>query len=266
VSRFRILEWGAGDLPPLVCLHDARGHARRLERLARMVDRHRRVVAYDLRGHGRSPWSGPHTIHQHSLDLAEVLDAAGVEHATLLGEGFGARVALHHTATHGERVTGLVLLDPPLAPDPDLMLDLAEAERRAPAFPSADAALATWAGYTGLEHAPRFLLEEDVAEHLVVDQDGRLRFRYSRDAAAAAFDAMAEPAGSLKEIVCPVLIVRGERSPLLSAAEVERAALELRRCRVATVPGGHALLWDALAEAGAHVKGFVVTRSRASRR
>src|SRR5581483_9976531 len=132
VSRFRILEWGAGDLPPLVCLHRARGHARRFERLARMVDRHRRVIAYDLRGHGRSPWSGPHTIHQHSLDLAEVLDAAGVDHATLVGDGFGCRVALHHTAAHGERVTGLVLLDPPLRPDPERMLALAAAERSAP--------------------------------------------------------------------------------------------------------------------------------------
>jgi lipase len=264
VSRFRILEWGAADLPPLICLHRARGHARRFERLARMVDRHRRVIAYDLRGHGRSPWSGPHTIHQHSLDLAEVLDAAGVEHATLVGDGFGCRVALHHTAAHGERVTGLVLLDPPLRPDPERMLALAAAERSAPAFASADAALESWAGYAGLEHVPRFLLEEDVAEHLVVDQDGRLRFRHSNAAAAAALEAMAEPAGSLKEIVCPVLIVRGERSEVLSPADVERALLELRRCRVATVPGGHAPLWDALAEAGAHVKGFVASsRSRA---
>lgn len=263
VSRFRILQWGAGDLPPLVCLHRAGGHARRFERLARMVDGHRHVIAYDLRGHGRSPWSGPHTIHQHSLDLGEVLDTAGIEHATLVGDGFGCRVALRHTAAHGERITGLVLLEPPLYPDPDLVLARAADERAAPAFASADEALATWAGYAGLEHTPHFLLEEDVAEHLVVDQDGRLRFRYSHEAAAAALEEAAEPAGSLKEIVCPVLIVRGERSELLSAADVERASLELRRCRVATVPGGHAPLWDALAEAGAHVKGFVVTRSRA---
>jgi lipase len=263
VSRFRSLQWGAGDLPPLVCLHRARAHARRFERLARMVDDERRVIAYDLRGHGRSPWSGPHTVHQHSRDLDEVIDAAGVEQATLLGDGFGCRVALHHTATHGERVTGLVLVDPPLAPDPERMLALAAAERPAPSFASADAALATWAGYAGLVHTPRFLLEEDVAEHLVVDQDGRLRFRYSGDVAAAALETMAEPAGSLKEIVCPVLIVRGERSEHLSTADVERAVAELRRCRVATVPGGHAPLFDALAETGAHVKSFVATRSRA---
>ena len=55
------------------------------------------------------------------------------------------------------------------------------------------------------DHTPRALIEEDVAEHLVVDQDGRLRFRYSHDAAAAALEAMAEPAEGLKEVVCPVL-------------------------------------------------------------
>jgi lipase len=263
VSRFHILVWGAGDLPPLVCVHRARAHARRFERLARTLTDRRRVVAYDLRGHGRSPWSGPHTLHQHSLDLGEVLDAAGVEQATLLGDGFGCRVALQYTAAHGDRVTSLILLDPPLAPPPDRVHALARAERGGRVFASADAALATWPGYAGLEHTPGFLLEEDVAEHLVVDQDGRLRFRYSHDAAAAALEAIAEPVGSLKEIVCPVLIVRGDRSELLSAADVERAATELRRCRVAVVPGGHVPLWDAFAEAGAHVKGFVAAPSRA---
>ncbi len=263
MSRFHILAWGADDLPPVVCVHRARAHARRFERLARMLSGHRRVIAYDLRGHGRSPWSGPHSIPQHALDLAEVLDAADIDQAMLVGDGFGCRVALEYTAGHGERVTGLALLDPPLSPPPDRILALAEAERAGGVFVSADAAIDGWPGYAGRLHTPRVLVEEDVAEHLVVDNDGRLRFRYSHAAAAAALESLAEPVGSLKEIVCPVLIVRGDRSDLLSAADAERAAAELRRCRVEVVPGGHVPLWDALAETGAHVKSFVAARTRA---
>ncbi|HKV68170.1 MAG TPA: alpha/beta hydrolase [Gaiellales bacterium] len=264
MSRFHILVWGAGDLPPVVCLHRARGHARRFERVARMITDERRVIAYDLRGHGRSPWSGPHTLAQHAADLEEVLESVGAGQVVLLGDGFGSRVALEYTAVHGGRVTALALLDPPLRPHPEHMRELAATERRSKIYANADAAIAEWPGYAGLHHTPRALIEEDVAEHLVVDQDGRLRFRYSHDAAAAALEVMAEPAEGLKEIVCPVLIVRGEISDMLTVADTEWAAGELRRCRLEVVPGGHVPLWDALAESGALVRSFVAAqRARA---
>jgi len=263
VSRFHILVWGSGDLPPVVCVHRARAHARRFERLARMLAGRRRVIAYDLRGHGRSPWSGPHTLHQHTLDLDEVLEAAGVDQTALIGDGFGSRVALEYAAAHGERITALSLLDPPLWPRLEQVLALAGSERHGQVFTSADAAIASWPGYAGLHHTPRALVEEDVAEHLVVDQDGRLRFRYSHDAAAAALEALGAPVENLKEVVCPVLLVRGDRSDLLTAADAELAAAELRRCRVEVVPGGHVPLWDALAETGALVKDFMSARTRA---
>ena len=32
MTAFRILRWGSDDLPPVTCLHDTRGHARRFER------------------------------------------------------------------------------------------------------------------------------------------------------------------------------------------------------------------------------------------
>lgn len=257
--------WGQGDLPPVVCLHRARAHARRFERLGRMLIGQRRVIAYDLRGHGRSPWSGPHTVAQHTADLDEVLEAVNVEQTALIGDGFGCRIALEYAARHGGRVTMLALLDPPLRPPPERMLALAEVEREGQVFTSADAAIAEWPGFAGLEHTPRVLLEEDLAEHLVGDHDGRLRFRYSHDAAAAALAALAEPVGAdLKEVVCPVLLVRGDRSRVFTAADAERAATELRRSRVEVVPGGHTPLWDALAETGALVKDFVSTPSRAS--
>jgi lipase len=256
--------WGQGDLPPVVCVHRVRAHARRFERLGRMLIGQRRVIAYDLRGHGRSPWSGPHTVAQHTADLDEVLEASNVEQTALIGDGFGCRIALEYAAGHGGRVTALALLDPPLRPQPQRMLALAEVEREGQVFTSADAAIAEWPGFAGLEHTPRVLLEEDLAEHLVADHDGRLRFRYSHDAAAAALAALAEPvAADLKEVVCPVLLVRGDRSHLCTAADAERAAAELRRCRVEVVPGGHTPLWDALAETGAVVKDFVSTPSRA---
>src|SRR6476659_103257 len=115
MTAFRILRWGSDELPPVVCLHDVRGHARRFERLARMLEPGRLAVAYDLRGHGRSPWSGPQTIEQHGDDLDEVLDECGIDQTGLIGEGYGARVAIEFAVRQQERVNSLTLLEPPLA-------------------------------------------------------------------------------------------------------------------------------------------------------
>ena len=193
MTAFRILRWGSDELPPAVCLHDVRGHARRFERVARMLERGRLVVAYDLRGHGRSPWSGPHTIEQHADDLHEVLDACGIDQAGLIGDGFGARVAIAYAVRNQERINSLTLLEPPLAPSPEAMREAARVERDGGGYAGVDEAIDRRRQEDGLLHTPRGLLEEEMAEHLVADDDGRYRYRYSREAAAAALEAAAHP-------------------------------------------------------------------------
>jgi lipase len=261
-TGFHILTWGSEEHPPIVCLHAERGHARRFERLARMLRDRMRVVAYDLRGHGRSPWSGDQSPAAHAADLGEVMTACGIDQAAILGDSFGARVAIEFAAAHGDRATALVLLDPPLYPRFPTPEEV-EAQSQTGAFASVDEAIECIRSEAGLAHTPRALLEEEMAEHLVADEDGRFRLRYSRQAAAAAMDGLVFNPPRLKEIVCPTLIVRAEQSRALTEQEVERAGAELRRCRVAVVPGSHAVLWDSLAETGALVRDFVTERIRA---
>ena len=262
-TAFRILTWGSDDHAPIVCLHAERGHARRFERLARMLRDRMWVVAYDLRGHGRSPWSGDQTLPAHADDLAEVMDACGIGQSTILGDSFGARVALEFAAAHGDRVTALVLLDPPLFALYPTIEELENARPPAATFTGVDDAIERVRAEAGLVHTPRALLEEEMAEHLVADEDGRFRLRYSREAAARAAEGLFQSPPKLKEIVCPTLIIRAADSPTLGADGAARAAAELRRCRLAVVPGSHAVLWDALAETGALVRDFVTERIRA---
>ena len=77
-----------------------------------VLARHYRVLAVDLLGHGRS--SRPHDAERYRmeevlLDLLEVLDAVGVEHARWVGYSMGGRVALAGAILHPGRVAGLVL-------------------------------------------------------------------------------------------------------------------------------------------------------------
>lgn len=94
--------WGA-------CVYTFRRAAPALARAGR------RVLAFDLRGHGLSDkpvGKGKYTINAMCDDLRDVMDAAGVERADLLGHSLGGGVALHFSLAHPERIRRLVLAAP----------------------------------------------------------------------------------------------------------------------------------------------------------
>jgi pimeloyl-ACP methyl ester carboxylesterase len=187
-----------------------------------------------------------------------VLDACGIEFTGLIGEGLGARIAVAAARRQTARINSITLLDPPLWPDREVMEEAAGEEAMGGRYASIDEAIERRRALEGLIHTPRALLEEEMAEHLVSDDEGGFRYRYSRAAAQGAFQLMAAAEDGLSEVACPTLLIRGESSRLFSEADLERAEEELRRVRVEIVPGGHAVLWDALAEASAHVRSFLV--------
>lgn len=77
--------------------------------LARRLAQRRRVLLWDLPGHGVSqPRPQPFTMAACVDAFAAVMDAAGVDRATLLGFSFGGVVAQLYAARHPEREDGLV--------------------------------------------------------------------------------------------------------------------------------------------------------------
>lgn len=88
-------------------------------RYAHVIDALRRarfsVVAYDQRGHGRSPGARGALPHPDTLltDLADVIDAASVHGKLLLfGHSMGGAVAARFVAESRRKVDGLVLSSP----------------------------------------------------------------------------------------------------------------------------------------------------------
>lgn len=72
-----------------------------------------RVLTADLRGHGESDATfGSYEIADHAADIAAILDAAGVERATIAANSMSAASALVFAERHPERVRGLLLLGP----------------------------------------------------------------------------------------------------------------------------------------------------------
>ena len=247
-------EWGEPGAPPVLCLHGVMAHGERFRRLAEehLASRFR-VLAPDLRGHGRSGWEPPWTIAQHVEDLRETLEAAGVERATVVGHSFGGRLALELTAAGvAERS---VLLDPAVWVPPAIALDRAEQHRPDRSFATEDEARAERASLSPL--APAELIDEEFDRHLTRGEDGRLRFRYSQSAVIAAYGELSQQPPAWELLQVPTLLVVGADTDVTVPAVVDALRAELGSLEVVTVPGRHVVLWDAYDETSAAIVQFL---------
>lgn len=227
---------------PLVCLHGLSGHGRRHVRLAERLPG-RRLICPDLRGHGRSPAEPPWSTEQHAADVLESVD---VEHADWLAFSYGTRIAAAAAARAPERFRRLVLLDPALSLPAAECLDYAREQCADESWADAEEFVATVLDGGMLFHTPRELLEEEAREHLERGPDGRLRERYVRAMAVAAWSEMARPAPPLPGV--PTLVVLGERSWIRPHVEGTETV---------TVPGGHSVLWESLDATADAVRAFL---------
>lgn len=252
--RLHVREWGDPAAPPVLCLHGVQAFGGRFRRLAEeRLSASFHVLAPDLRGHGLSAWEEPWTIEAH---LADVLEAAG-ERAAWVGHSFGGRLVAELMAKRPELVERAILLDPALTVPPDYARALAHQElAEDESFASLDEVVElTLAGLI----APRSdALEIEIRDHLARGDDGRYRFRYSREAVAAGYLAVAAPPPPWERARRPTLLVAGETSKLVSVGEVEvyrRALGEL--LEMVVVPGGHSVLWDAFDETADAIERFL---------
>jgi len=230
-------------------------HGGRFRRLAEERLGQFHVLAPDLRGHGRSGWEGPWTLDTHLGDLVETFPDA----AAWIGHSFGGRLVLELAAERPELVQRAVLLDPARLVPPDYAQLLAEQELAADiAFESPESAIeAAAADFPG---TPREIIEEEVRAHLERQDDGRWRWRYSREAVAAGFVEVGRQPPSFERLRVPTLVVAGVESKFVSVGEAElfRRALG-DRFELAVVPGGHRVLWDAFGETAGAVERFLTS-------
>jgi lipase len=250
-------EWGAADAPALVCLHGVAGHGGRFRKLAeeRLAGRFR-VLAPDLRGHGRSEYEPPWSLEAHLEDLAETLERLEARPRAWLGHSFGGRLVLEATARGF--VEQAILLDPAIWIPPPIALERAEGARVDESFATVEEAISRRVAASGLHHTPRELLEEEMAEHLVASHEGRLRYRFCPSAVVAAFGEMARPVPAFEALRVPTLLVRG-----LASETVPDVFVEVYRdgigdlLELVDVPGGHTVFWDAFDETADAIDSFL---------
>ena len=240
----RVWEW-PGDPPATLLLHGIGNYARYWDFFADAVAGRLRLLAPDARGHGESgrPADG-YAPDEFVADALAVLDALGIDRALVVGHSMGGTHAIRLASAHPERVERLVVVDAgpePMAEGADRArrLSLDRQER----FEYADDALAylrrTSPGYSEEVYANRmrWLFREDA---------GDVVWRSSREALASIMSgAQREDLwDALRAIRCPVLLVRGTRSNVLSTDVAQRMTETLADGRLLELDAGHNVALD----------------------
>lgn len=96
---------------PLIVLHGLMGNADNWRAHARQWEAQRRVVAIDLRNHGRSPHADDMQYAHLAADVLHTLSTLGIEHFDLLGHSMGGKTAMSMAVIAPERVRRLIVAD-----------------------------------------------------------------------------------------------------------------------------------------------------------
>jgi lipase len=245
-------EWGDPRGEPLVCLHGVTGYAGVYQRLAEERWSKRRVLAFDLRGHGRSGWEPPWTFATHVADLAETSEALGLSTADWVGHSFGGRLVLELAAAHPQLVRRAALLDPAIQLLPHVALDAANFELREPVYASAEDYVEE--RLVVYPDSPRAAIEHEAAQHLEQQRDGSVRRRTCQAAAVSIYGELASDPPAPSTLAAETLLLYAPAYGLVHAEQVEtyRVALD-DRLRVVEVPGMHMVQWDAFEEVASAV-------------
>lgn len=237
---------------PVLCLHGFTRNASDFEDLAPLIAATgRRVVAIDMRGRGRSdrdPKAKNYQPKIYARDVIGFLAALGIPRAVFLGTSMGGIITMAVALLRPRVIGAAVLNDVGPQIDPAGLQRIQSYAGRQPAVHSwKDAAeycratyQSAWPGY-GSEDWERLARRtfRDGPDGPLLDYDPAIATAPGGKTKTSSLIAWFAFRRLLKRV--PTLLIRGERSDILSAGIAERMRRRAPTLQVAVVPGvGHA--------------------------
>jgi pimeloyl-ACP methyl ester carboxylesterase len=240
------VEWGDDErAPPVVCVHGLTRNGRDFDRLAAVLAPDRKVVCPDIVGRGRSAWLADpagYSYAQYCADMTALIARLGCEAVDWVGTSMGGLIGMMLAAQPNTPIRRLVLNDVgPFVPR-QAIRRLADYVGKDPLF----SRLAGLEAYLRQIHAPFGALDDAAWMHLALHghrrlPDGRYGLAYD-PAIGRGFQVAADQDIDLwpiwEKVRCPVLLLRGADSDILSPDTARRMTGKAELAEIAGV--GHA--------------------------
>jgi pimeloyl-ACP methyl ester carboxylesterase len=240
---------GSADKPPLLCLPGLTRNARDFAELAERFSPRFRVLALEFRGRGGSeydPMPARYVPPTYAQDVIELLDGLAIPQAIFIGTSLGGLVTMLMAVMAPRHIAGAILND--IGPEiNDVGVDRIKGYvglgQRFKSWDEAGEAVArnvqAFENYTHddwVRMAKRNCREEN--GEIVFDYDQAIAQPFSSTSPAPQFDMWPLFTALAQK---PLLVIRGAKSDLLSAAAVEKMQAAAPKMKLAVVPGvGHA--------------------------
>ena len=241
---------GDSGKPPILCLHGLTRNSRDFADFAERYSPRFRVLALDFRGRGASDYD-PLPMRYNPLtyagDVVELLDNLSVPQAIFLGTSLGGLVTMTMAAVARDRIAATILNDVGPDVDPSGIERILTYVGKDVRFSSWDQAGDTIASNYGASF-DRYTHEDWVkmAKRNCREENGEIRFDYDMAIAEPFKTAGPTPNVDLWPLFAalgqkPLLVVRGAKSDLLTAATTDKMRQIVRDVKIAVVDGvGHA--------------------------
>ncbi len=119
-ARIETLAWGTRGKPGLMFFHGYGANADWWDFIAPSFAQDYRVAAISWSGMGRSDWREAYTTDGFLREALAAMEALGLNDGPVkpivVGHSFGSRLAAFLGERHGERLKGVVIVDPPIFP------------------------------------------------------------------------------------------------------------------------------------------------------
>lgn len=246
--RVAYTQWGRDDAPAVLCVHGLTRNGRDFDPLALALADRRRIACPDVVGRGKSAWLPVPALYgypQYCADMAALIARMGVDQVDWVGTSMGGLIGMTLAAQPNNPIRRLVINDVgPLISKVGLQR-IADYVGKDPVFEDV-AAVEAYLRFTlmGLGRLTdgqwRHLAEHSARQR----PDGLLGLAYD-PGIADAFKAQPMQDVDLwalwDRVTCPVLVLRGAESDLLTAETAEEMTRRGPGARIIEIPHtGHA--------------------------
>jgi acyl transferase domain-containing protein/acyl-CoA synthetase (AMP-forming)/AMP-acid ligase II/pimeloyl-ACP methyl ester carboxylesterase len=258
--RICLCSWGPEEGPLVVCLHGILEQGAAWSEVAiRLAQKGYRVIAPDLRGHGRSDHvgkGGSYNLLDFLADIDAIVENLADRAFTLVGHSLGSVVAAIFASIRPQQINNLVLVETILptevaedqtAEQLATHLDYLASPPEHPVFPNVEAAAERLRqGTPAISKALAMLLAERITEPC----EGGVRWRWAallRTRAGVGFNGIERSRylGLLKRIKAPITLVYGDKSNFNRQEDLSAQQMAMPDAEKVVISGGHNLPLEA---------------------